>query len=69
MRQEAMEKLISAENLKKTLNRLVDKQARMVFKRCPPAEIAAVGTQIEQIRKRLEEAEQRENLAARASRG
>lgn len=58
MRQEAMSKLMTKENLKATLERLTIKQAQMVFDRRPPAEIASVGTRIEEVRRRLDQYEE-----------
>ena len=67
--QSAMQKLISAESLKGALDRLTKKQAQMVFDRKPPAEIASVGTRIEELRRRLKEAEEKESIENRRVRG
>lgn len=58
MRQEAMSKIMTKENLKAALERLTRKQAQMVFDRRKPAEIASVGTRIEEIRARLRSADE-----------
>lgn len=67
--QSAMQKLLTAESLRGALERLTKKQAEMVRQRKPPAEIASVGTRIEELRRRLSEAEEKENLAQRRVRG